>query len=135
MWSNLNFDDEAKLLLRITVAGLILFHGVNKLINLDGVIGWMQPMLQGHGLPGFFAYFVLLGEFVAPLLVLAGFFSRIGGLLIVGNMLVAIGLVHLAHFFALGGEGGWALELQAFYLMGGLLVALFGPGRYAFNQA
>lgn len=134
MLSNLKLDDEAKLLLRLTVAGLILFHGVNKLMNLDGTMSWMQPMLQSHGLPGFLAYFVLAGEFLAPLLIVAGFFSRIGGLLIVGNMLVAICLVHLGQFFTLGGEGGWALELQAFYLMGGLLVAMFGPGRYAINQ-
>lgn len=129
-----NFDNEAKLLLRLTVAGLILFHGVSKLLDVSGTMSWMQPLVTNHGLPAFFAYFVLVGEVVAPLLVLAGFFSRVGGLLIMANMLVAICLVHLSQFFSLGGEGGWALELQGFYLVGGLLVALFGPGRYALNQ-
>jgi putative oxidoreductase len=32
-----------------------------------------------------------------------------------------------------GEHGGWALELQGFYLLGGLVVAMFGSGKLAFR--
>jgi hypothetical protein len=60
-----------------------------------------------------FAYGVYAGEVVAPLFVIAGFYSRIDAALIGINMLFAIGLVHGAEFFIRNETGGWALELQA----------------------
>ncbi len=62
----LSHDDAGKLLLRLAVGGLMLFHGIHKLIDgVDGISG----MLAAQGLPGFIAYGVLVGEVVAPLLV------------------------------------------------------------------
>jgi putative oxidoreductase len=48
------------------------------------------------------------------------------------NMVVAVLLVHTASLMALTPEtGGYALELQALYLIGGLVVALLGAGRFS----
>ena len=36
--------------------------------------------------------------------------------------------------FELTEKGGWAIELQAFFLFTAIAVALIGPGRYAINR-
>ncbi len=64
----LSHEDAGKLLLRLAVGGLMLFHGLHKL--LDGVDG-ISGMLAAKGLPGFIAYGVLVGEVVAPCLLSA----------------------------------------------------------------
>ena len=58
-------------------------------------------------------------------------FSRIGGALVVINMLVAILLVHMGMLTGLNDQGGYVLETQMLYLFGGLAVALLGAGRIA----
>ena len=92
------------------------------------------PLLEGTGLPGFLAHGVYVGEVVAPILVIIGFYARVGAALIVVNMLFAIMLVHRADLYVLSKTGGWALELQAFFLFAALALALMGPGRFAINQ-
>ena len=81
-------------------------------------------MLVGKGLPGFLAYGVYLGEVVAPLLLLAGFWVVPAALVIFVNMLFAVGLAHMGHLTQLSKSGGWSLELQAFFLITALVVAL-----------
>ena len=122
--------DLGKLVLRLALGLLILLHGIGKLRGgLDQITG----LVTAHGLPGFIAYGVLVGEVLAPLMVLAGFFARIGGALIAFNMLVAFALVHLGQFGQLNEQGGWALELQGMYLAAAIAIALLGPGRYSVN--
>ena len=120
-------DDLAKLLLRLLVGVLLLFHGVHK------VMTGIQPimdMVAAHGLPGFVAYGVYVGEVVAPIMVILGLFARVGGVLIVINMIVAVALAGMGSLLALNNFGGYALEVEAFYLFGGLIVALQGAGAY-----
>jgi len=119
-----------KLSLRLTVGVLMLFHGVAKVMN-PGSIDFIGGNLANVGMPSFIAYGVFIGEILAPLMLITGFCTRIGGWLIVVNMLFAIGLAHSADIFSLGKHGGWAIELQAFYLFGGLAVALLGSGKLA----
>lgn len=126
--SNLNFDDAGKLVLRLTLGILILLHGIAK---LTGGIGGIEGMLVARGLPAFFAWGAYLGEVLAPLLVILGVYTRIGGLLIAANMVVAVLLAHTSHFWDLTNSGGWSLELQAMFLFGGLAVALLGAGRFS----
>jgi putative oxidoreductase len=125
-------DDYGKLILRVLLAILILFHGVSKLI---GGVGFITGMLAKIGLPASFGYLVYIGEVVAPLLMLAGLFTRAAALVIAGNMIVALLLVHTSQFFTLNETGGWALELQAMYLGGAIAVALLGAGRYSIGGA
>ncbi|NTU59690.1 MAG: DoxX family protein [Deltaproteobacteria bacterium] len=124
-------DDAGKLVLRLVLGGLMLFHGTHKLLHgIAPIVG----MVTSHGLPALFAYGVLVGEVVAPILILAGYYARLGGLLVVVNMVVAVLLAHAGQLFALAPSGGWQLELQAFYLFSGLLVFLFGAGRYSLRS-
>ena len=48
--------------------------------------------------------------------------------------LFAIGLAHLPDLFQLSESGGWAIELQAFFLFGALAVILLGPGRFSLQS-
>ena len=123
--------DLGRLLLRLGLGGCMLFHGVAKLIGgIDGI----SQLVTSHGLPAFLAYGVYVGEVVAPVLVILGFYSRIGALLIAVNMLVAIGLVHVADLSKLADSGGWAVELQVLYLVSAIALALMGPGRFSINE-
>lgn len=123
-------SDLGKLILRLTLGVLILLHGVAKLKGgTAGIVG----MVEAQGLPGFLGYAVLIGEVLAPLMVIAGFHARIGAALIAINMLVAIALVHMGQLGQLNDQGGWALELQGMFLATAFVLALLGPGRYSVN--
>jgi putative oxidoreductase len=125
-------ESTGKLILRITLGALILLHGIGK---LRGGIGWLDGALEAAGLPVFFKYGVYVGEVLAPLAVIAGFYSRIGAWLIAVNMLFALGLVHGAEILAIEPEGGgMALETQYMFFFSAIALALIGPGRYAVNQ-
>ena len=124
-------QDIGKLVLRIALGLLILLHGIFKLRH---GIGGIEGMVAAHGLPGFVAYGVLVGEVLAPVLLLLGWFSRVGAALVAVNMLFAFGLAHMGQLAQLNEQGGWALELQGMYLATAVALVLLGPGRYAVNQ-
>ena len=113
-------------ILRWAVAGLMLFHGVSKL-RLG--LGSVEGLLVGAGLPAFIAYGVLIGEVLAPLLVLANRLVVPAALVMAFNMLVAVALVHTTQVFTLSKSGGWALELQALYFFGSLAIALIASRK------
>lgn len=124
-------DDIGKLVLRLTLGIFMLLHGIAKLrFGVSGIEG----MLVSHGLPAFFAWGVFVGEVIAPLMVIAGFYARIGGLIVAFNMVVAIALAHGSQLFDLGKTGGWVLELQGFFLLTAIVVALIGPGKFGINR-
>jgi putative oxidoreductase len=121
-------DDAGKLVLRAALALLLLFHGVSKLI---GGVGFITGILAKTGLPPALGYLVYVGEVVAPLMILLGFWTRPAALVVAVNMIVAVFLVHTAQFFTMSQTGGWALELQGLYFAGAIAVALLGAGRYS----
>ena len=123
-------DATGKLILRLAVGGLMLFHGISKLLN-PGSVGFISSKLAAAGLPEALSYGVYIGEIVAPLMIIAGLLSRAGAAIVVVNMLFAIFLVHSGDLFALTEHGGWRLELQGFYLFGSVAIIFLGSGRYA----
>jgi len=126
-----NQVDLGKLVLRVTLGMLVLLHGVAK---LRGGVDPIAGMLAGAGLPSFLAYGAYLGEVLGPLMLIAGFHSRIGAVLVIVNMLFAVFLAHMGQLGALNEQGGWALELQGMFLGTAVAVALLGPGRFSVNN-
>ena len=124
----LTCDDTGKLLLRLAVGGLMLFHGLHKAI--DGV-GGIAGMLVAKGLPGFIAYGVLVGEVIAPILIILGILTRPAALVLAFTMVVAWLMVGTGKTFALDAVGAWAIESLVCFFVGALAVALLGAGRYA----
>jgi putative oxidoreductase len=123
-----SLDDAGKLLLRLTVGGLMLFHGVDKVLR--GVED-IQDTMARNGFPELMAYGVYLGEIVAPLLIIVGLWTRPAALLYAGTIIFATGLVHAVDYVSLAHTGGYGAELHVFYIVGGITVALLGAGRYS----
>jgi putative oxidoreductase len=123
-------EDIGKLVGRLSVGGLLLLHGIHELLT---GIAPIKAMVVAHHLPDLVAYGIYMGEIVGPILVILGLFSRLGGVLIVINMIVAVALAGMASIAKLNGAGGYALELETFYLLGGLSVAMLGAGRIGLN--
>ena len=124
-------NDVGKLILRLTLGILILLHGISKLTK---GVGGIEGMLQGAGLPAFLAYGAYLGEVLGPLLLIVGFYGRVGAALIAVNMLFAVGLAHSSEIFMLAQSGGWKLELQGMFLFSAIALAIMGPGRLSVND-
>lgn len=126
-----NLDDIGKLVLRLTLGILILLHGTAKLMH---GIGPIEGMVTAMGVPGFVAYGVYAGEILGPLLLITGFYARLGAVLIALNMLFALALAHTGDLTSLTKTGGWALELQGMFLFTAIALALTGPGRISVNR-
>jgi len=124
-------DAWGKLVLRLTLGVLMAFHGFAKIVNPDRTLDFMGGLLTAAGLPAYLAYGVFIGEVLAPVLIVFGIFSRLGGLIVVINMIFAVLLAHSAQLLTLTKNGGWALELQGFYLLTGLALFFLGSGRFA----
>jgi len=125
-------DDAGKLVLRLAVGGIILFHGLFKLTH---GVEWIRQPLGDLGLPGMLAYGAYLGEIVAPVLILAGYWARLAALFVAFNMLMAIVLVLRQQVFAVKEMGGgWAIELEALLLLASLALFFTGAGRYGIGR-
>lgn len=120
-WSYFHHPHAAMVLLRVTLAVLILFHGWAK---IRYGIGGIERMVEALGAPGWLAYGVFIGEVIAPLFLIVGLWVTPAALVIAINMLVAFALVHTKHVFSLQSSGGWALELQALLFVCALVVAM-----------
>jgi len=120
-----------KLILRLMVGGLLLFHGVDKVIH---GIGFIEKLMIVQGLPDYTAFGVYIGEVLAPVLLILGWRSRWWASIIAFNMAAAIYLVQLKSFFALGAHGSWALETPMLFLLGALAIAFLGSGKYAISS-
>ena len=121
-------EDLGRLILRLAVGGLLLLHGIGKLMH---GIAPLYPLLEAKGLPSVIAYGVYLGEVVGSLLVILGILTRLGGILIFLNMAIAIFLAHMGDLGTLNQGGGWQVELPVLYMLGGLSIFCLGPGKYA----
>jgi putative oxidoreductase len=123
-------DALGKLILRLTVGILMLFHGVQKITN-PGTVDYIGGVLSNSGLPSLLAYGVYIGEVIAPLMIILGIYSRYGAILVVVNMIFAVFLMHSGDIFSLTEHGGWRLELQGFYMFGALAIVFLGSGSKA----
>jgi len=124
-------DDFGKLFLRIGVGGMLLFHGIHKLLTgLDPV----KALLSAHGLPDALAYIAYLGEIAGPLLVVVGLFTRVGALLIVLEILALVGLGGVSQLWSLSADGAYGLEVETLYVCGALALLLAGGGRFGLHR-
>ncbi len=122
-----NNSDLGKLILRLLVGILLLFHGIDK---LQHGYGFVEQMLVKARFPGYFSHLVIVGELLAPFFMILGLYTRQAALIQFFVMLTAIFVFHSKELFSMSLHGGYALELQAFYLFGALAVFFFGAGRF-----
>lgn len=121
-------SDLGKLLLRVSIGGLMVFHGISKLYHGHDFI---KGMLTSKNLPEYLWLGVPLGEVFAPICILLGVFTRISSLLVVFTMLMTFYLVHGMEGFSLSQTGGLKVELNLFYLLTSLALFFLGSGKYS----
>ncbi len=124
-------ENIGKLLLRVVLGGMMLFHGVDKVVH---GISYIKGLVRSQGLPEVWAYGVYVGEVLAPVLLIVGWRSRVWAGVIAFNMAAAIYLVHRDDLLKLGEHGAWAVEVQMFYLLSAVVILFVGSGRYALRR-
>jgi len=124
-------DDVGRLVLRVAIGGLMLFHGIHKIFHgVEGIAG----MLERQEFPQFLAYGVFIGEVIAPILMIMGFYARPAAAVLAFNMVVAIYLGHFQDILKLGEQGQLAVELPVLYVFGGIAIVLSGAGRFSVSK-
>ena len=114
------------LLLRLGFGGIMLTHGIPKLLMLiSGDFNFGDPI--GIGAPASLVLAVM-AEVVFPILVIIGFKTRLATIPVALTMAVAFFVVH-AHDPFNGNK-----ELALLFLIGFTAVGLLGPGRYSIDR-
>ena len=123
-WSD---SDVGVLILRVTVGGLMMLHGIHK---VHAGLADQMGLFAAKGIPTLFMYLVYVTEVVAPVLIILGIFTRLSAASIVCTMLVVL---YVAPFplLAMGEHGEWTIEIQMFYLFVPLALFFTGPGRFS----
>ncbi len=120
-------EDLGNLLLRTLLASLLMLHGSGNLLS---GYAFIKSVMAQSGLPEFLAYAAFIGEILAPIFIIIGYQERIASLFVATTILMAIFTAHVGEIFALNQFGGWAIELQAFYLIGAIVIFFNGAGDY-----
>jgi putative oxidoreductase len=102
--------------LAVGLAVLLLFHGVDKIVN---GVGDIQNMLEKLSIPyaKYLAHGVYIGEVIAPLLLIFNHYIRIALALIIVNMISAIFFTHRTTLFTVNNHGAWSIEVPLLYLI------------------
>ena len=113
-------------LLRIVPSAFMLFaHGLPKFQKLiAGDFEFPDPLGIGAS-PSLFL--TVIGEFIAPILIIVGYKTRIATLPAAATMFVAAFVVHGADPFG-------KKELALLYLTIFILIAMLGPGKYGLDK-
>lgn len=148
------FGDEAKtnrgtldlglLILRLTVGGIFVYHGLQKLTGwwggpgLDGMErglasgGWSQPRLS--------AIMVTIGELAGGSLLIIGLATPLAGgavlAVIIDAWLVKQNMQHGLQFTTTGADGKTITpspEYETVLMLAAAAIILTGPGKYAFD--
>ena len=125
-------QDFSRLLLRVTVGVLILFHTYAVVMGEQAI----RTTLMAWGLPVALAWTAVLFEGVAPIMVILGIYARIGAWAMTFWMAMAFALAHIlqGHLWMLADNGvGLRAEAPLFFFVCSLVVALQGAGRYGLN--
>lgn len=133
--------DWTGLILRLTLAAMILPHGAQKLLGWFGGYGFSGTMgyfTKTAGLPAVIAFLVIIGESVGGVLLLAGVGTRIMSLWIGAVMVGAMLTVHWQNGFFMNWFGAQKGEGIEFFLLSlGIVVALLftGGGKFSVDSA
>ncbi|GLI98248.1 DoxX family protein [Sphingobium sp. BS19] len=117
-------------LLRVTSGGLLLTHGLIKLLVFTpaGTAGFFESI----GFPGILAYPVMAGEIGLGLALILGFMTRWAALAALPIMIGAI-VPHAGNGFTFSNTGGgW--EYPVFWAIALAVQAMLGDGAYAIGN-
>jgi len=76
---------------RVLISALFLISAYNKIISVDGSMGWME----GFGVPGFLIYPAIILEIVLPIFIIVGYKARMSAGLLAIFCLATAFIFHL----------------------------------------
>ena len=116
------------LILRVAVGSMLIHHGYEKLANIDNFAdAFVRPLHLPF--PITLSYMAAFSEIVGSWLLITGFITRLGGLLIAGTISVAI-----YHAIMTSGFNIYLLELLVLYLGSSSCLILNGGGLFALDE-
>lgn len=123
----------APFFLRLALAAVFLYHGVQKTFGWFGGAGWNNTMAlwtssDGYDLPHFVVAFLLVAELAVCWGLLLGFLTRLAALAVVIIMGVVLIFVH-------GGTTFEAVEFPLVLLAAGLSLVITGGGHFSLDRA
>ncbi|MFM1730167.1 DoxX family protein [Prescottella soli] len=122
--------DVARLILRATIGGTMIAHGMRHGRTLDGTAGWFGSI--GFRRPRLQAQASAVVEVGAGALLVAGAATPLSAAAVIGTMAVAARSVHMRKGFFITGEGyEFVLNLGA----ATAALAALGPGKYSVDRA
>ncbi len=123
---NLQQVDIGLLIFRLAISGLMLTHGIPKLIRFfgDAPIQFADPLGIGEVTTFTLAVFA---EFVCSVLVILGLGTRFAVLPLIATMAVVALIVHVP-------DGFGKQELPLLYLSGWILLFFTGAGKYSLDH-
>lgn len=127
-------QDIGLLVLRLGLGIIFFLHGSQKVFGwfgghpLDQSVAFMVSMHIAAPL----AYLSIFTELLGGAFLIFGILSRLAGVGLAINMVVAIALVHFKNgFFMSGGPGGPGYEYNIALIAMALAIAIAGPGTVA----
>jgi len=123
--NNSNTHNVGLLLLRIGFSGMMLTHGIPKLLKMiSGDFSFGDPIGIGETATLVLA---VLCEVFFPILIIIGFKTRLASIPVIITMAVAAFVVHAAD--PLGTK-----EKAILFLIGFIAIALLGAGKYSVDK-
>jgi putative oxidoreductase len=118
------YRDIILLFVRLLIAAIFLYHGWPKATDPQ----MASTKFEGMGFPGFLGAVVGWIEVISALLLILGWFSSLGNILLIGVIILAIIAVQISK--------GWVppLERDLQVLLFNLVLLAFGPGRYSVDS-
>src|SRR6516164_9131990 len=133
-------DDIATAILRLVLGVVFFAHGAQKMLGwfggygFSGTMGFFTGMLH---IPAPLAFLAIAAEFFGSIGLLVGFLTRIAGLGILTNMIVAIAMVHHRFGFFMNWTGlqkGEGFEFHLLVLALAVYLMIRGAGAISIDH-
>lgn len=122
--------DLGLLFIRLGLGICLFLHGFHKVVN---GIGGVKAILTKAGLPEILAYGAYLGEVLAPLMLIIGFYTRFAAVTVIGTAVVILYAAY-PNLLELTTYGGLKAEILYLYIVTALGLICSGSGKYAVKQ-
>jgi len=132
-------NDIAGLVLRIFLAVVFFPHGAQKVLGWFGGYGFAGTygaFTDKMGIPGFLVLLVFAAEFLGPLGLMIGLFTRAAATGIMSVMLVAVPMLHWQHGFFMnwfGNQKGEGFEYHLLVIAIAVVLIIKGGGKWSLD--
>lgn len=134
-------DNTAALVLRLTLGCVIFAHGAQKVLGWYGGPGaekTLQNFSTAMGFSSPLTLLVMATEFLGPIALFLGFFTRVSAFAIAVNLGTCAYLNHLKHGFFMnwfGQQKGEGFEFHILVIGIALALMITGGGIFSFDRA